>query len=170
MQKQTKNVITREFIEKELRFYNTADIRSTLVLCGALSLIFVPFTVGIVYGFFTLLKTTWLKILFSVLLGALTSAPVWLNLLSLIINLKKRKLLRNGDFDIAVCEVQYKDEKLVQRHTEKFLHFVGFKEKSVGNVDYDLSSQGDEFYIIYYKGLTDIEFIYSLKMYEFREK
>ena len=170
MKKQTKNVITREFIEKELRFYNTADIRSTLVLCGALLLIFGPFTLGVIYGFFTLLKTTWLKILFSVLVGALTSAPVWLNLLSLRTSLKKRKLLRNGDFDITVCEVQYKDEKPVQRHTEKFLHFVGFKEKSVGNVDYDLTAQGDEFYIIHYKGHTDIELVYSLKMYVLKEK
>ena len=48
MEKQTKNEITREFIEKELRFYNTADIRSTLVLCGGLSLFFVPLTIGVV--------------------------------------------------------------------------------------------------------------------------
>ena len=170
MEKQTKNVITREFIEKELRFYNTADIRSTLVLCGALSLLFVPLTIGIVYGFFVLFKTVWLKILFSILVGALTSAPVWINLLSLKTSLTERKLLQNGDFDITVCDVQYKDEKPVQRHTEKFLHFVGFKEISVGNVNYDLTAQGDEFYIIHYKGLTDIKLIYSLKMYVLKEK
>ena len=170
MEKQTKNTITREFIEKELRFHNTADIRSALMLCGALSLFFIPFTVGIIYGFFTLLKALWLKVLLSVFVGALTSAPVWLNLLSLRTSLKERKLLQNGAFDITICEVQYKDEKPVQRHTEKFLHFVGFKEKSVGNVNYDLTSQGDEFYIIHYKGLTDIELLYSLKMYEFKEK
>ena len=104
------------------------------------------------------------------MVGALTSAPVWLNLLSLRTSLKKRKLLRNGDFDIAVCEVQYKDEKLVHRHTEKFLHFNGFKEVSVGNVNYDLVSQGDEFYIVHYKGRTEIKFIYSLKMYVLKEK
>lgn len=170
MEKQTKNVITREFIEKELRFYNTEDIRSTLLLCGALSLLFVPLTIGIVYGFFVLFKTVWLKILFSILVGALTNAPVWINLLSLKTSLTERNLLQNGDFDITVCEVQHKDEKPVQRHTEKFLHFVGFKEISVGNVNYDLTSQGDEFYIIHYKGLTDIKLIYSLKMYVLKEK
>lgn len=170
MEKQTKNVITREFIEKELRFYNKADIRSTLVLCGVLSLLFVLFTVGIIYGFFTLLKTLWLKVLLSVFVGALTSAPIWLNLLSLKRSLKERKLLRNGDFDITVCELQYKDEKPVHQHTEKFLYFAGFKEISVGNVNYDLVSQGDEFYIIHYKGFTNIKLIYSLKMYELKEK
>ena len=68
MEKQTKNVITREFIETELRFYNTASIRLTLILCGALSLIFVPLTIGVVYGFFSLLKNIWLKIVLSVLM------------------------------------------------------------------------------------------------------
>ena len=71
MEKQTKNVITRDFIEKELRFYNTADIRSTLVLCGGLSLFFVPLTIGAVYGFFALLENVCLKILLSVLVGGL---------------------------------------------------------------------------------------------------
>ena len=170
MDKQTKNVITREFIEKELRFYNTADIRSTLVLCGALSLFFVPLTIGVICGFFALFKNIWLKILLSVLIGGLTSAPVWINLLSLKTSLTERKLLQNGDFDIAVCEVQYKDEKPVHRHTEKFLHFNGFKEVSVGNVNYDFVSQGDEFYIVHYKDLTDIKLIYSLKMYALKEK
>lgn len=171
MEKQTKNEITREFIEKELRFYNTADIRSTLVLCGGLSLLFVPLTIGVVYGFFALLENVCLKILLSVLVGGLTSAPIWINLLSLITSLREQKLLQNGDFDIVVCEVQYKDEKLVyRRHTEKFFHFVGFKEISVGNVYYDLSSQGDEFYIVHYKGCTNIKLLYSLKMYELKEK
>ncbi len=170
MEKQTKNEITREFIEKELRFYNTADIRSTLVLCGGLSLLFVPLTIGAVCGFFALLENVYLKILLSVLVGGLTSAPIWINLLSLKTSLTERKLLQNGDFDIAVCEVQYKDEKLVHRHTEKFLHFVGFKKVSVENVNYDFVSQGDEFYIVHYKGRTEIKFIYSLKMYVLKEK
>ena len=168
MEKQTKNVITRESIEKELRFYNTADIRSTLVLCGALSPLFVLFTVLVVYGFVTLLKTIWLKIILSVFLGVLTSSPIWLNLLALGIRLKERKLLRNGDFNIAVCEVQYKDERFVNRHTEKYLHFDGFENVSVENVNYDLVSQGDEFYIVHYKGHATIKLLYSLKMYEFR--
>ncbi len=170
MEKQTKNEITREFIEKELRFYNIADIRSTVVLCGTLSLLFVPITIGVIYGFFALLENIWLKIILSVFVGGLTSAPIWMILLSLKTSLTERKLLQNGDFDIVVCEVQYKDEKLVHRHTEKFLHFNGFKEVSVGNVNYDLVSQGDEFYIVHYKGRTEIKFIYSLKIYVLKEK
>ena len=170
MEKQTVNVITREFIKKELRFYNTADIRSTLVLCGAISLLLVPLTIGVVCEILELFKPEWLKILLSVLVGGLVGAPIWLILLSLRTRLRERKLLQNGDFDIVVCEVQYKDEKLVHRHTEKILHFVGFNEISVGNTTYDLASQGDEFYIVHYKGFKDIKLFYSLKMYVFKEK
>ncbi len=169
MENRTKNIITRDFIEKELRFYNTADIKSTLVWFGALSLVFLPLTIGVVYGLFALLEITWLKVLLSVLIGGLTSAPVWLELLSLRTSLEERKLLRNGAFDIVVCEVQYKDERLVNRHTEKILHFTGFKKVSVGNVHFDLTSQGDKFYIVHYKDHATIKQLYSLKMYEFKE-
>ena len=103
MEKQTVNVITREFIKKELRFYNTADVRSTLVLCGAISLLLVPLTIGVVCGILELFKPEWLKILLSVLVGGLVGAPIWLILLSLRTRLRERKLLQNGDFDIVVC-------------------------------------------------------------------
>ena len=168
MEKQTKNVITREFIEKELCFYNSADVRSAFTLCVGLSLLFVPLTVVIVYGLCHLLQSVFWKIVLSILIGILTSAPVWVNILSLAKRLKERKLLRNGDFVISVCRVQYKDEKAVQQHTEKFLHFVGFKEISVGNVIFDLTANGDEFYVIHYKGNTTIKLLYSLKTHELK--
>ena len=167
MEKQTKNMITREIVEKELSFYNTADIRSALVLCSTLSLLFIPLTAGIIYGLFALLKNIWLMLPLAILIGGLMSAPVWINLLSLIRSLKERNLLQNGDFDIEICEVQYKYEKLVHRHTEKFLHFSGFEDISLGNANFDLTSQGDKFYIVHYKDRTTIKLIYSLKMYEY---
>ena len=166
MEKQTKNVITREFIEKELRFYNTAYIRSTLVLCAGLSLLFVPLTVLAVCGVCVAFTAVLLEIIISVLLGSVLSAPVWINLLCLIPKLKERKLLQNGDFVIAVCEMSYKEKKTVRRHTENVLHFVGFDGASVASTTFDLASQGDEFYVVHYKGLTGIELLYSLNLYE----
>ena len=166
MEKQTKNVITREFIEKELGFYNTAHIRSTLVLCAGLSLLFVPITVLAVCGVCWAFTAVLLEIIISVLLGAALSAPVWINLLCLIPKLKERKLLQNGEFDITVCEMSYKEKKTVRRHTENVLHFVGFEGASVASTTFDLASQGDEFYVVHYKGLTGIELLYPLNLYE----
>ena len=170
MDNQTKNIITRESVKKELYFLNAADVRSTLVVCGCLSLFCAPLTAGIVYGFFTLIDNLWLKIILSVLVGGLTSAPIWLNLLLLRTRLKERKLLQNGNFDIVIREVKYKDEKGAHRYRVKILHFVGFKEKPVINVNYDPVTQGDEFYIVHYNGLKEIKLLYSLKMYELKEK
>ena len=166
MEKQTKNVITREFREKELGFYNTAHIRSTLVLCAGLSLLFVPLTVLAVCGVCWAFTAVLLEIIISVLLGSVLSAPVWINLLCLIPKLKERKLLQNGDFVIAVCEMSYKEKKTVRRHTENVLHFVGFDGASVASTTFDLASQGDEFYVVHYKGLTGIELLYPLNLYE----
>ena len=166
MEKQTKNVNTREIIEKELRFSNTAYIRSTLVLCAGLSLLFVPLTVLAVCGVCGAFTAVLLEIIISVLLGAALSAPVWINLLCLIPKLKERKLLQNGDFVIAVCEMSYKEKIYVRRHTENVLHFVGFEGASVASTTFDLASQGDEFYVVHYKGLTGIELLYPLNLYE----
>ena len=74
--------------------------------------------------------------------------------------------MQNGDFVIAVCEMSYKEKKTVRRHTENVLHFVGFEGASVASTTFDLASQGDEFYVVHYKGLTGIELLYSLNLYE----
>lgn len=168
MEKQTKNIITREWIEKELRFYNTADIRSTLVVCGALSLIFVPLTFGAVYGIFLLSVNILLKLLFSLLTGAITSAPIWMNLLTLRGAFAERKMLQHGDFDIVTREVLYKSEKPYRRHIEEFLHFAGFKGIMVGHTTFQLASKGDEFYIVHYKTKNAISLLYSVKLYEYQ--
>ena len=169
MQKQTKNIITREWVEKELRFYNTADIRSCLVVCSSVALVFIPLTVLCVYGTSLFFKNIFVKILSCILIGVLISCPVWLNLLSLRGFLAEKKRLANGDFEIVTREVLYKSEKLVHRHIEEFLHFKDFKEISVGHTDFQLASAGDLFYLIHYKGEKSISLFYSCKMYEYRE-
>lgn len=161
-------MISREWVEKELRFYNTADIRSTLVLCGALSVPFLPLAVGAVYGVFSSIENILLKIVFSVIMGGITSAPIWINLLALRIAFAERKLLKRGEFDIVTREVSYKSEKVVHRHVEEFLHFNDFKDISVGHTDFQLASVGDTFYIVHYKTNNRIKLFYPARMYEYK--
>lgn len=169
MEKQTKNVITRDFVAKELKFFNTADIRSILVLCGGLSLVFLPLTFGLVYGILCLFEALLLKIILSFVVGVIISAPVWINLLTLPKILAERALLLKGDFEITVKTVLYKNEKIVRRHTEGFLHFEGFKECSVGNTTFQLTSEDDEFYIVHYRSRDSIKLLYFTKIYEYKE-
>ena len=168
LDKQTKNILSREWVEKELRFYNIADIRFSLILCGVLSLFLLPLTVGIVYAIRALIENILLKIVFSVLFAAITSAPIWINLFALHTALEERKLLRCGEFDIVTREVLYKSEKVVRRHTEEVLHFNDFKEISVEHTTFQLASQGDVFYIVHYKTKNFIKLLYPAKMYEYK--
>ena len=170
MEKQTKNIINREWVEKELRFYNAADIKSPLVLCGALSLFFLPLTVGIVYGILSIFENVLLKVVLSFITATVTSAPIWINLLSLRGPLSERKLLSRGEFEIVTREVLYKSEKVVNRHTEKILTFNDFDEISVANTTFQGASEGDVFYIVHYKTKKCIKLLYSAKMYEYKQR
>jgi hypothetical protein len=170
MEKQTKNIITRKWVEKELRFYNTANIRSALVFCGTFSLLSVPLTILIVYAACTVFENIVLKIALSIFMGAFTSAPTWIYLLLTFYLLSERKLLNRGEFDIVTRELLYKNEKMVHRHLEEFLHFQDFKEISVGHTSFQLALQGDTYYIVHYKTKKSIKLLYSAKMYEYHDK
>ena len=168
MEKKTKNIITREFIEKELRFYNGADIKSAVVLLGVLSLIFVPITIGSAHVILSLVKNIALKIALLIVVCGLTSAPIWLNLSGLFVSISNRKLLARGEFDIVTRDVQYKSEKMVHRHMEEYLHFQDFGAVWAGHTAYQITSNGDVFYIVHYKTKNKAEMIYSTKMYEYK--
>ena len=168
MEKQTKNVITREWVEKELRFYNTADIRSTLVWGGAVSLVTLPLAVFLIRAILTHLSGVF-SIAYALLIGVMFISPTWVFLFGICKHLAKRKMLQKGEFEIVERAVLYKKEKLVHRHTEECLCFLGFKERSVNHTTYQLASKDDVFYVVYYKPRKDIEMLYSAKMYEYRE-
>lgn len=167
MEKTTKNVITREWVEKELRFYNGADLRSVAVTLPVMALVFIPLTALIVSGVSSEVERVWLKILISVLIGALTSCPAWGCLCSLYFGLREKRMLQNGEFEIVTREVLYKIEKPVRRHMEEFLGFDDFGEVLVGHTDYQLAAAGDLFYIVRYKGRKKVRLLYSAKMYEY---
>lgn len=169
MEKQTKNIITRQTIIKELRFYNSADIRSTLILCGVLSIFFIPFTIGLVSVAVALTKNVLLKIVFGIVAGVAMSSPIWVMILFLFSFLAQRRLLRRGEVEIIIRPVVYKSKKTAYRHTEEILNFSGFKERAVGRTEYQLASPGDDFYLVHYHAKKEIKLLYSLKMYEYRE-
>ena len=166
MEKQTKNIITCEWIKKELRFYNTADIKSRLVLCGIFTVIFLPITIALIYGILMSFDNVLVKIVLSIFMGGITSSPIWLFFLLIQNALCERKMLARGDFDIVTCDVSYKSEEMVHRHMEEYLYFSGFNKKSVGHTTFQLTSAGDTFYIVHYKDKKDIKLFYSTKMYE----
>jgi len=168
MNKQTKNIITREWVEKELRFYNSADLKYALVLVCVMSSIFLPIAALAAGELLNDKDLTLAKIILSLIIGTIVSAPSWGTFWMLLLTLKERKKLNRGDFEVVVRELSYKTEQTVNRHIEEYLHFHDFRKISVSHTAYQLAEPNDRYYIVHYKGTPQIKLLYSTKQYEYR--
>ena len=165
----TKNIITRESVEKELYRLNRADIRATALLCAGASLFSLPLTAFMVYGLLSSTEAYFSAILLAVLAGVTMSAPSWITLILFFCKLSERELLLDGKFEIVTSPVVDKGERMAHRHTQKYLTFSGFRNKPVSNTVFEMSSWGDEFYLVYYQTKKTIIFLYPKKLYEYKQ-
>ena len=164
MEKQTKNIITRQWVKKELLFYNTATLKHTAVGLAVIILIF---------GFISLLLSAFSR-KGGIVVGLFGGIPLIAILIVQIRLFKERKQLQNGAFEIVTRPLLYKDEKMVgsgrNRRLQEMLHFEGFDEVWANHTEYQLSSMNDEFYIVHYKDSKKAEMVFPLKMYEYKEE
>ena len=170
MEKQTKNLITRKEIEKDLLFNNTASIKHTAVCLAAMVL-----ALGVVSAFFLSLLPSgylWLDIIIWIFFIGIVGAPIWAISAMLIKALIDRKHLKNGDLEIVICPLLYKEEKMIRGsdYPRKVLHFGDFEDVWADSTHYQLSTMGDEFYIVHYKGSKAARMVFPLKLYEYKEK
>jgi hypothetical protein len=170
MKKETKNIITREFIEKELRFFNTTETRSTIGLCGSLSLFLLPLTLVAIYVICYIIENIWLRLLLSALAAMFMNAALLVNAWKLRDLMKDKKALERGEFDVVTRKVITKSEKKTYGSTDEFLHFNDLKEVAVGHTVFQLASEGDEFYLVHYRKQDSIKLVYPSKMYEYKER
>lgn len=173
MEKETKNIITRAWLEKELRFYNTAEIRSALVCIVPFTFVFVPLTALFVFIVGSNIQNILVRTICCILIGGFTSCPVWLILLSLCVSLKERILLSNGGFDIITREVLRKGEKLdgfrYHREISEYLLFDGYPGIKVDHTEFQLASVGDQYYLVVYRSKKNVAILYSAKRYKYKE-
>ena len=169
MARQTKNIITRELIKKELRFLATAQIRSFLFLSVGLS----PFCILFAL-FFLFASRTIENLLFTLFTCIILSSPIWVSLWLAISALLERKAIDRGEFDVVTKPLYCKSEDLIYRHRhmhlEENLNFGGFEKISVNHTEFELASPGDDYYIVHYRNKNTIKLLYSSKRYEYREK
>ena len=168
MAKQTKNIITLEWVAEELRFQNQAAIKSALVLIGAFALFCLPITAGIVYGICNVIEGLAIKTVLSVTVGAILCAPVFAMASALCGAIAEKGMIDRGEFEIVTRDVLYKEEKVVRRHTEKYLCFGDLDDVLVGETVYALAEKGDNFYIVHYKNSTRINLLYSTKTHQLK--
>ena len=170
MSKQTKNIITKESIADDLLFYTTADIRVSLVCGGVSSLIGIPFISLLATAFkptdghpISFIFYGLVLLIFSLLLILCPFTPI-------LISLKERKRIRNGEFEIVVLPLRYKSEVYRNRHFELRLHFDNFKEYEVSATEYALASAKQEYYIVHYRNSKRIRKIFATERYEYQDQ
>ena len=167
---ETKNIITKETIEKELKFLNKADIRSSLVLIAVMAVVFLPLSLLPIYIFLSVGRKTILLGICCFLGFSVFLLPIFFNLISLLKSINEAHLLKKGDWFVDIDEVRYKTEEIEHRHTIDVLYFYRYERVVSGGIEFQLASQDDAFYlVIYKKKKPSVVLHYSLKMYEYQE-
>ncbi len=166
MKKQTKNIITRQYIQNELRKQIKDGTYAVLAMWGIV-ILFILFI-----SFIMLLDTPSLR---ESLLMVFVFVPlIILCLIPSLTFLIERKKILAGKFEIAKIPLSYKEERAVSHgyrriHLEEVLVFRDFKPFPVGHTAYELAANGDEYYIVYYKDKKHIRLVYPTKAYEYKE-
>lgn len=161
MAKQTKNKITREFVLKELLFYNGAKMKSGFVMLGVFALVWVPAVIGFVLTVGKAQCFLW---------GGLFLLAAYVPVYTLIRCFLDRAALKRDSFDVFVREVSYKSEELLNRRLVEYLHFPDFNKVSPGHTVYQLADVGDAFYLVVYRSGKEVVLLYHTDMYEYTEK
>ena len=180
MDRDSKKIITREWVENELRFYNTADIKYLSV-----NLITLGLALGVPTYFCLLLTwscfdSLWAKLLMSGPLAFLVLFIVFSILWQLIGKLRERRALKKGNFDVVLRTVQYKTEKGAYRRVRRrgrrrlqlveYLVFDQFGAVEVDHDEYYRTNAGDEFYMaVYYLPKPKVRLRYSARSYQYKE-
>ena len=175
MEKQTKNIITREGIEKKLCADNVASLKVSILAFFAAALVGILWVVFFIPSFFEAPNFGFGVLFF--LFAIVGTVPAWVMLAKLLKDLIERKHLKNGDLEIVTRPLLYKSQKEVRIYcnkrtrwqTRSLFHFEGFDEFWASPEMYQNFTWGDEFYIIYYKGSKKIEKVFPLKIYEYKE-
>jgi hypothetical protein len=170
---QTKNIITKESIAKELRFLSSADIRTAIILGVVSSVFCIPLTIGSVLAIFKEFNNIIIEIILCILIGGICILPVAVTAFIIVKRLTEKRLIDKGEFEISARELLYKEEKYERRgrhhRTVKVLHFSGFEVATLGGTVYQLAAADDKFYLVHYRGKSSVMLFYPAKMYEYRE-
>ena len=183
MERQTKNLITRDWVEQELRFYNRADFRFGLLTGGLLTLLSAFACVFPGWPLFSISTSIWTKGFVCLFFGG-TFLYVFFGVAvkHMVDWVVAKRLLDRGAFGVVVRRVQYKTEKAEYRvralrirlhriRLKEMLVFEEFGEVEVDHTEYQLAEAGDEYYIVVcFTPKPKLRMWYSCKTHEYREK
>ena len=166
MEKETKNILTRDYCQKELTRWVKGEIVPDIVLFGIMLSIFVPLFVLCVY------IAKYILVLGIILALICTVAPI-IFVYRIICDIIKMRLVKRGAFSIVrdtVCCIskgetpkKYSED----RRTVNAVYFTEHGRCTSLQTAFDLISVGDEFYLVILHAKKDqIAFAYHSMMYE----
>ena len=169
MIKETKNILTRESCQKELVRWAKGEMLPDIVLLVVMLLIFVPLFVACIY----LAKN--ILVLGIILALICTAAPV-VFVYRIVCAIMKLRLVKQGAFSIVRDTVSRISRGEVPknysegRRTVDVVYFTKYGRYTSLRTPFDLSSAGDEFYLVILHGKKDqIVFAYHSMMYECKD-
>ncbi len=168
MSKQTKNIITRESVASELSNKNRLELRIIMLPFVLLLVLYVPIIIGLLSSMYGGGYSLAGRIMMVCLSLALTAPVVGVAIVICSI-LGERKMLYRGEFELETSKLIKKKEKLHHRRLIECLVFKGYKVFSVGHTTYQLATEGEDYYIVHYRGKKTVQLVYPASMYEYNE-
>ncbi len=169
IEKQTKNILTREYCKKELIRWAKREMLPDVVLFGIMLLIFVPLFVLCVY------IAKYILALGIILALICTAAPI-IFVYRIVCDIRKMLLVNRGSFSIArdtACRISKGEtpKKYSEgRHTVDVVYFTKHGRCTSLRTPFDLASVGDEFYLVVLHAKKDqIVFAYHSMIYECKD-
>ena len=171
MKKETKNVINKEMIAKELR---DKDKKGDLVLSiSAIAYVIMVSCVALAVYFFGL-KNIEVGVIGYVIFFVCVFICFWPLLFFIFLMIFGPKGQKTEDFVVITDEVLYKEEMTINTRdsllTKKVIHFCKCGDIEVNSTWYQLTSNGDTYYMVVRDKESKYAFkCYPTKLYEYVE-
>lgn len=165
MAKETKNVLTREILKKDLKKLQKDQIIITIIFSAVLLIVWLPI---ILLGLTDIEDALFLWLVLLIF-GLFCFALAIFNLISVK---QAFRQIENGDFTVITETVSGKvsGERVSRRRYEDVLYFGHYGRYTPSRTVFQLSSVGDEFYLVFLGAHQRvISLAYPCKMYEYKE-
>ncbi len=170
----TKNILTKKFIEDELRFICNANRRAGIRLLICTSPICIAFALLMLWASVNAFNSLAPKIILGIIFISVPLLPVLLFIYMIYDGIRATKLVDNGRYTIITKELSYKTEEYRSRgrgsdYLARLLHFPDFNPIEVNSTTYQIASNDDLFYFVMFNNERQPRLFYNSKMYEFKE-
>ena len=169
MAKESKNLLTREFCKKELLRWAKGELLPDVVLLAIMLFVFVPFI------FLSISIAKYILILGIVLALICAVVPI-IFVCRIILDMIALRLVKQGGFSIVKDTVlRLSKDELSKNDSEggQYVDVIYFSEHGryiASGVAFDISSVGDEFYLVILHAKKEkIVFAFHSMMYDYKE-